>query len=645
MLTPTPRQKVEISKEEVAYWQREIDASIKFQKDEFIDRIEYELLVKYFEGIQKGKQNSVEMMVILDELSPGIASIISSVYYQNPTATVKPARPESSKMVEPPMLYMIQHPEFKPYPLTELMESAIKYGMRKSDMKGEMQLALFHLLVAGFCVIEMNHASENVPAPTPDGSGVPQAGLPPETPEAQGVFDQFKSALKGVFGKKDENLTNDEMEEKIASEQGYQYFEFRDATYCKAWSPLEVLFDSRARVFKESRFIGKVCDKSVGEFNLLYPDFKGKLPNGQTREILYSSTKRDEDKKSVRLYELEIKKKDGVYVLVISKGIEEAIDYYKRPIDTNDFTLKYGCLDKYGRIYPMSRAKKAKKQQDDLNNLATMQMETTLRAVKKVGYFKDGLTDAGKKAMLSSDVFAAVEKAVPSAVFEAVPQGTVTQDNPELQMAIRDTLNKTIGTTELAKSGKSNNDTLGQDELQNQAFETHVSQVQDALQDVATQCLDTLKDIIMQLWDGEDYFQITGMQGGDQWYTPEMGPLSDILQGDFLVSVDIVSAQRPNPARDRNDALQLAQFLTSPGITSFLMANGKKVSTSVIDNVVKSYGQNPEAIIETLPPPPIQNNPIPVQPMGGSPDVGAAPDAEPQMEPGQEETMSLGQGI
>jgi hypothetical protein len=395
-----------------------------------------------------------------------------------------------------------------------------------------------------------------------------------------------------------------------------------DQTYCKRWNPLDILFDPRAQVFKESRWIAKKVRMSLAEFNAKYPKFKGRVSVGQDQlpDMYFSEFEREENRKSVTLYEIEIKKRsDRNCVLVMYMGIDEPIDYYERPIISNDFALKYACMDKYGKLYPMSRAKKAKKNQDDINHYMTIQFEHVDKAQRKIAYFGDGLTESGKTAQASSDPYALVEKKSPQPIYEVMPAPQVVIENKELVGKCTDNLNKAIGTTELAKNGESQNDTLGQDELQTQAFQSNINAVQDALADLADELIDELKDIQLQLWDGNDYFRVTGIKGGDNWYDPSMGPLADILIGDFTVNANITSAARPNPMRDRKEFMEFATFVTSPPMVQFAMLHNKKPSMEILNSAAKKFEQNPEMIWEDLEPLAVGPDGLPLQPQGPTP--------------------------
>jgi hypothetical protein len=636
MLQPIPTQKLPIEKEEVGFWQAEIKASEDFQRSQFINRLGYEKVLQYYEGLQHNEIQNPHQMAIIDEIYPGISSIISGTYYQNPTVTVKAKHPSAEEPVQLPFeaqLQMMARGEdptaFPQVPLNELMQGALKYGIEKNDLKAEAKLALFDLLAAGYCVIEANHITEQ--AQPFVGQEAPEDARNITDKAADGIINGAKSLFNKLTGRENgENSTQEtrsEVEERIAAEvdtEGKDYI--FDSTYIERWNPLDILFDYRATTFKKSRYVVKKVRMTRAEFKDKYPDFKDKIPTStddtQTMVDFTQGHVKEDNKREILVYEIQIRNKQGgVRVLNLTCGIPEALDHYELPFRTNDFTLKYGCIDKYGRLYPVSKIRRAIKPQDDLNHYITIQMEHADRALRKVAVWEGGLTDDGKQALKSGDPYAVINKKNPGPVFEALPVGGVAPENKDLQLQMVEAINKNIGSNELAKSGDSDARFATQDAIQNQAFGANTNHIRDALGDVIREVLNTYKDIIQQLWDGDDFFKVTGLEGGDFWYRPELGRLSDILEGDYLVEADITTAERPNPMKQRMDNTELANFLLLPVVQQFLASQGKMVDVSVITETIKSYNKNPDLILRDLP----QPEPVPeIDPLTGQP-VGAVP--------------------
>ena len=604
-----PVNQIEMDKDTLNFWKGEIRSSLKRQKQEFIDRIGYEELIRYFEALQFPGNKT--MLAIVDEFSPAILSVTTSVYYQNPTVQVEAANPQADGMVQPSMMYLLQNPQFKPFSLVDLLKGGLTYGMTKSGMKEEMQIGCFDLMLAGYAGIEMNHTSTADEPPQQD------ANAPSLEESATGFMDKMKDMASGLLDKISgkESKNPQEVEDEVMKDtQANLRTDFTDRTYCKRYNPLDILFDPRADIFKESRWVGKRIRMTVAEFNAKYPKLKDKVlaSSADQYQLEFSDHNNRENKKAVTLYEIEIKKKGPRNcVLVMHPSLDEPVDYYERAIITNNFSLKYGCIDKYGKIYPMSRARKAKGPQDDINHYMTIQFEHVDRAQRKIAVYMEGLTQAGKAAQRSADVYAIIEKSQPGNVYEPMPAPSVVPENEAIVLQMKDSINKAIGTNQIAKGEKSQNDTLGQDQLEHQSFQVNIDSVKDSLQDIADQLIDELKDIQQQVWDGEDYFKVTGIQGGDAWYDPSMGPLADILVGDYQVRCNIASSARPDPMKDRQDLMQVTQLITSPPIVQFCMMHGKRPSMEPLNNLIKGFDMNPEMVFETMQPPPMPGQPLP----------------------------------
>lgn len=599
-----PVKELTMDKDTLDFWKSEIRSSLKRQKTEFIDRINYNELVRYFEGLQYPGNKS--LLAIVDEYSPAILSVITSVYYQDPTVQVEAANPQADGMIQPSLMYLIQNPQFKPFSLVDLLKGSLSYGMIKSGMKEENQIATFDLMIAGYACVEVNHNSVNQEAPTTDKMSNPMADA---MQGATSMIGSFVDGAKKMLGMGDNASKNpQEVEEEVMRDtQSNLRTDFTDKTYCKRYNPLDILFDPRADVFKESRWIGKRIRMTVSEFNAKYPQFKDQVSasSNETYELQYSEYNNKDNKKGVTLYEVEIKKNGPRNcVLVFHPSLDEPVDYYERAIITNNFAVKYGSIDKYGKIYPMSRGRKAKGPQDDINHYMTIQFEHVDRAQRKIAVFMDGLTESGKAAQRSADVYAIVEKSTPQPVYETMPAPSVVPENEMIVLTMKDSINKSVGSNNLAKGEKSDNSTLGQDEIQQNQFQVNINSVQDALQDMCDQEIDELKDIQQQVWDGKDYFKVTGIQGGDAWYDPSMGPLADLLVGDYTVRTNIASSARSNPMKDRKDLMEVTTFITSPLIVQFAQMHGKIPSMEPLNNLIKQYNMNPEMVFEQAPLPP-----------------------------------------
>lgn len=614
MIEALPVEKIEISKEEVSYWRREVEASRKFRKQQFIDRIQYKKLIEYYEGKQvTSKMVSEELATIINEFYPAFRSILDNIYVQNPTMQVEARSPQADGGLQPLDEFILRHGPIPHVPLTAVLKSALQYAVDTHDLKTASQLAAFDLMFAGVAFIEVNHEIQKSYEPKDE-----QPSLISDVKESvMGGIESMVEKVSGFFNKDSES--KQEVSDRIASEQKKAEEVKLDRTYISWWNPLEILLDYRAKYFKQSRFIGKEKEFTISEFKDSYPEFKDKIPTSSiTKTIDYADHADRDNRDLITVTEVQILKHDGLYILHIADGISDDLCYYKHPVTTNDFTVKYGCIDKYGKLYPISRARLAKKPQDELNHYATIETEHADRSQKKIGVFMDGLTDSGKNAVTSSDPYAIVGKKVPTAVFEPMPVGGIAPEVQDMQAKMGENINKITGSNELQKSGKSDSQFATQDAIKNQAFQTQVSSVEDALGDLLGEVVNTLSDIILQLWDGEYFFKITGMPGAEMWYRPEMGKLTDILIGDYLVKIDITSAQKKNPLTERSELREVSEFLFSVPVQQILMQNGKRVSIAFVEQMLNAYKISPQTALED-----VQQAPMPMgAPIGGPQQMG-----------------------
>jgi len=118
-----------------------------------------------------------------------------------------------------------------------------------------------------------------------------------------------------------------------------------------------------------------------------------------------------------------------------------------------------------------------------------------------------------------------------------------------------------------------------------------------------------------------------------------MGPLADILIGDYNVNCNLASAARPNPLKDRQELMELNAMVTSPQMVQFAMMHGQKPTMETLNNLIKTFQMNPEMVYEQIEEDPLQpQSPTPpmpnanlVQSEGSRFDNGVAP--IPQGEP------------
>ena len=587
-VTDTIEKVKKLSAQEVRFWLAEIDSSEKRKLDEMMKRNDYPELIRYYEGEQYAKGSTQKHLAILNDYFPNTNALLVEIMYQDPEVIAEPSKPNAEENAP-------------------IMKSALQYGMKKTDSLTENKIALFDMLYAGICFVEVDHSAQRLQ----------DTSIQRERNIVDKTIDTVKSAL-----------TNDqiEAEEAAKSPDSTDAYSLKEKTYLRRWSPLDCGVDYRADRLKDARFVYKIVRYSQAEFNAKYPDYKDKVRAGS--DIPYSTHRDPDHKRTIVTYEIQIKRKDDemdVFTLAPTFMVEE-IDYYRRPYKTNGFNLKVGTLDEYGFLYPISRSKINRGMQDNTNNYATFMMEVAERNIPKRGYNKGKVKLDGLTALNSNVINEAVPVDGGPENIWSIPATAVSSENKELIGIFQKKREELWGISAARLSGKSDAQFMGELDIQEAGFQERRVGIQEGLRKLYREELDTLKDIIVTFWDDEYFFKITGSPK-PSWYTPQtdpmtgmvLNPLTDILTADYEIDVDIISALKPNKERRKKELVDYLTWLLSPVMAQYFASQGKTVNIDMIKRTATDFGLNPETLLIDLQPPLQPELQPPLNPAGSMP--------------------------
>lgn len=573
-----------LSTTDVRFWLEEVKACEERKEKELKKRNNYPFLVKYYEGDQMPEEDatpkkSKQRLAIINEYFPNTNELIAELMYQNPDIIGTATKPQSEEA-------------------TPVMEAALQYAFNKLDALSENRVALFDMIYAGFCGVEVNHI--NIEISRAFGDVRPR----------EGILNRVKRFLPKKGNTAEESEENLE-KEAPPKEEAYAT---QDETYLKRWSPVNIILDYRAERIKDTRYRGKILRMSHAEFSARYPKFKDKVRAGD--DIPYAAAHIEEQhRKYVTLYEMQVKKENNKYInFIISPTYTKSeIDYWERPYVTNDFNMKIGVLHEYGKLYPISIGQINKRMQDDKNNYITFMMEVAERSIPKLLYDKGRVKGDALDALQSKTVMAmsGVDGDPTTAAWPLQPP-KVSVENKELLALFQQHEQKLWSVSAARVEGKQDVKFAEELKIQEAGFQIRQSDVQEGLRKLIKAELDTLKDIIAQFWDGEYFFKITG-GAKPEWYEPKYGPdpfnegqqmmlnpLTDILTGDYEIDIDISTALKPNKERKKQELIAFAKWITSPETVQFCMLQKHMVDIEVIKKVAKEWGWNPENIIKPI---------------------------------------------
>src|SRR3990167_11464586 len=344
---------------EIAFWLSEARSCEERQKRELIQGNHYPALINYYEGIDQADAlyphvSTETRYAIINEYFPNTNSLISEIMYQNPDLLVEATKPETEEGIG-------------------LMKSALIHLWDKAEGLIENRVALFDMLYAGYCAVEVDHID-----PSKGKAGYEEA-VAQEEPEPQGIFQklaaEFKKAKNEEEAEKNLAQLAPPMEMNFATAQG---------TYIRRYDPLDVPLDWRAESIKDRRYNLKKVWMSKAEFDVKYSEFKERV-GAEEKGFDYSKHDLMIHNRKVLLYEFQVRLKGGQFkTIIISPSVmTREIDCFVRPYTTNGFNMKIGTLHRYGRLYPKSFAQVNKKMQDEMNGYVRHLMEVAERNVPK----------------------------------------------------------------------------------------------------------------------------------------------------------------------------------------------------------------------------------------------------------------------
>lgn len=570
-----------LSLAEIKYWIAEADSCIKRQKRELMQRNNYPLLINYYEGFWKvdpinTQVSNKSVLSLINEYFPNTNQLISEIMYKNPDFMAEAQKPEAEE-AEP------------------LMKSALTYLMEKTDSLVENRIGLFDMFYAGYCAIETDHIVER-------GSTIPNL---PEDKEP-GFMQKVVNKIKGVD-------TQKEAEEKLERETARkeEAFATNEHTYIRRWNPLDVPLDWKAERIKDRRYNLKIIRMTKAEFDAKYPKFKDKVLAGDTSLANAAESHNDMHKRTVILYEFQIKKRDNIFTnLVISSTYHlEEIDIFDRPYVTNGFNMKIGTLHKYGKLYSISTAQINKSMQDEMEDYIRFTLDVAKRNVPK--FVTDGkrVKEGAKEALRSRHVNDLVEvDGRTDGAVTALRPTAVSPDNDKLFSIFQSQKEKTWSVSSQRLGKTAGAEFATELEIQEAGFQSKQIDIQEGLRRLITEEMETGKDIIASFWDGEYYFKVTSGQK-PFWYASKsaqnplngqsmvLNPLTDVLTGDYFIKVDISTALRPNKARQKKETIEYLTWLVQVAYPVILLPQGFSISIEEIKKSAKDFGFNPDTLI------------------------------------------------
>lgn len=584
-----------LTQAEITFLLDEIKSCEERQRRELIERWQYPLLVSYYEGLLRLEPDSQDrnatrktVSAIINKHFPKTNVLISEIMFQTPDILAEPTKPFVVK----------GNIELDVEVGAPLMGAALKYGYDKTGSQEENRVALFDMIYAGYCAVEVDQIRRKK-----NDDNLLNFPTDEEMKDrSTGMIGRVKESVKNLMRPKNAEEAEEKMSKEAPDEK--QAYATVNETYVRRWDPLNILFDWQAKTFKESRYIIKKRIMSRSKFNTEFPKFKDKVASGKFLD--FSMHQHEREKQSVIVYEMQIKRKNDEYVTVMLTPTlrDNILDMFKRPYTTNGFNIKIGTLHKYGKIYPVPIARINKTLSDEMNEYIYSWKEIGERNVPKFLVNTKKVKADGISALRSRNVndIVDIDGAVQGAV-EPLKATSFSNDNKDLFAVFQGEQDKTWNVSDSKVGGTQKAKFATELQIQEAGFQQTTIDIQEGLRKLIQEELDTMKDIIATFWDGEFFIKVTGGEK-PEWYVPDViggvvtNPLAEMLSADYHIKVDIDKAFRPNTEKQKSDLVLLMRELISQPMQLILAAQGRQLSSKFLDKIVTKFGQDPELMFE-----------------------------------------------
>lgn len=611
---------------------------------EFIKKINPSLMRAMYRGRTKyddyenemygSAQSQDEHLTALITIFQSENTIIPTLYPKNPTPIVKPAKGADADSAA-------------------LMTAILKHYMKLNDAKRQNQEAILNCRFFGLGWKKMGW----------------QAVYPSRVQEPETVVEEKKNPLdmiKGFFGGGQE-MKPDQLE-SLESPELPDY----ETLFNNSESPMNIALDHKTD-FLNCKAILHSLPRTVHDLENSgeYEDEEGKAVMEELFESMKSKygSRFDSRKMELHLRELHVKQRNGIWILTYVDEFNKPLKYFKSDFKGKGFlfeplsmTFEPGCR------YPTSHVNVASQVQKKADDLLSLFVELVARSVNLVAVNEQAFAKGSSASFEKNLIRGIVKKNGPITAgdIQSFSSGNVNSDLPQLIGLLQKKISEVLGADEQLVFGKSDNDTLGQDELARGGTNIRVEGQKDRIKDWLIKQIEKESVLIQQysnselsvLVTGKDYADpITGEKIQDKWkifmVDPQEQPSADnsfrtplgakeYLQGEFEHDFNMDDVQRPDKKSIRESLTAILTLDANPEVQEANLQGGFRVRRDkLIKNLIGTMDNiiTPDEYIEELDSQQIaaiqvqklmmqgggqlpQSKPIPV-PRGAKPDSGA----------------------
>lgn len=543
---------------------------------EFAEQIDPALMRQFYRGKNKKQVesghlynqnlNSREHFLTMSRIFQSTNTILPNLYYQNPKIMALPIRRADPNSAA-------------------LMTSALNHYQKANFQKEENQEAVMNAWFFGMGWKKLGYRTQFAPK-----SQDPESIL--------GQSSGFMNGVKSILG-----ITPDNNESKPRLEM-VDY----EGLFNSSESPMNVMIDHKSDL-RNCKVILHRIPRTLYELKNF-----GNYDEGILEEIFqkmsYKSGSRLEDREiDLMLNEMHIQQRNGVWILSWVDEHEKALRYDKSTFEGHGLGFEpLVFTNEPGVRYPISHMKVASQIQENLDYLVTLLirkidgMRNTLLMNEKI------LAPGQKRAIENNKIngIAWTNKSFSAADVQQLNSSSVSSDLPYLIQQLQQNTTEILGDTGQSVAGKSNNKTLGQDELAEAGAQIRASGMLDKVRDWMIRQARIEGQLLKQYSNSELHLQITGkdyvdrMTGQameDKWveFMTLNNPLGlkHSLQGEFDYDLNVYEAIKPDKKVLQAEYMESLKLFSDPLVENAMLSRGKRIK---LDVIAEKIGENFEYI-------------------------------------------------
>ncbi len=569
-----------ISEEETKYWNGEIRLGRDFRKKHFYDDENNSGKAidcyNYYLGKHSILDEGLETPIVDNQIAPIVNSFTSALLYQNPDIIIKEKR-------NPLVPYQFQ-----------ITKAVFEYFQKELKMEWHNQQVLFDGYITGIGVKTNGYDSEF------------------DSIEDKEKVKEYRK--KGGKGKKKD--IEEEVESEIVKRKEWITKEF---PFNIRHSPLMTIVDPRSKCAfpYDGKWICLEYEVPYNEIkaNKQFKNTDGLHPTGAVGTDKDRVDWEDFKKGMSKIYQVQIARKDGLYILTLAKDYNKPLRYVKFPFEIEGFLTKFFTLnDTIDAFYPPSDLERLLPLQDEINYIQSKMLEAIYKFLPKIGINMDAVKD-------EQEIINAITKGDIGTIIKLTkePNGAVQALNFNLnlneELAILNTLKSEMrlisGVTEAELTGSTDARTATEANIGARGFSARIIAKREKLRRFLKEDLRIFKQIVQQAADFELIVKITGINEvgptgenvNETWV--KLNRVKDYVVGEYELDLDIISAAPPNLELTRRQILESANFLFSPILQQQLAMEGNKIDyTLLAKEFLRTMNQFREAqnLIKSLSP-------------------------------------------